>query len=147
VPRAALASFRHGNDRTLVGVVGSPAFDTEREYCRSCRTFSAPGPRCGNCFRSRDGIGDELDETVARSLSEARVVHRTSRLQAGTTTFGPAGRVALSVAPVLAILVTARLAYRFRGGPEIAFFLVAFVATSITMTGFLWTVWRRERID
>ena len=119
-----------------------------REYCRSCRTYSAPGPRCGNCFRSRDGIGDELDEAVARSLSGARLVHRSSRLRAGTTTFGPIGRIALSVVPALAIVVTAWLLYRFRdSGPPVAFLLVAAVATTVTMAGFLRVVWQRERID
>jgi hypothetical protein len=124
-----------------------PAVVDDREYCRSCRTFSAPGPTCGNCFRSRDGIGDELSESVARSLSSARVVHRHSRLRAGATTFGPVGRIALSIVPVAAIALTAWLAYRFRDGPAVAFFLVAAVAMGVTMVGFLRIVWRRERID
>ena len=122
--------------------------EVEREYCRSCRTYSAPGPRCGNCFRSRDGVGDELDEAVARSLSDARRVHRTSRLRAGTTTFGPIGRVALSVVPTLAIVVAAWLSYRYRdSGPWVALVLVTAVATTVTMAGFLRLVWRRERVD
>jgi hypothetical protein len=123
--------------------------EVERAYCRSCRTYSAPGPRCGNCFRSRaDGIGDDLDEAVARSLSEARPVHRTSRLQAGTTTFGPVGRLVLSVVPAVAIGVAVWLLYRFRNsGPPVAFFLVAAVATTVTMAGFLRVVWRRERVE
>jgi hypothetical protein len=134
-------------NRTLEVVDGAPRAGDARQYCRSCRTFSAAGPRCGNCFRSREGIGDELDEAVARSLSEAREVHVHSRLRAGTTTFGPLGRIALSIVPALAIVLTALLAYRFRGGPAIAFFLVGAVATTVTMAGFLRIVWRRERID
>jgi hypothetical protein len=119
----------------------------EREYCRLCRTFSAPGERCGNCLRRRDGLDDPLEDALANSLSGARVVHASSRLRAGTTAFGPVGRVLLSIVPALAVVMTAWLAYRFRSGPQIALFLVGAVATAVTMGGFLRLVWRRERVD
>ena len=68
-------------------------------------------------------------------------------MRAGTTTFGPVGRIALSVLPVVGALVTIRLAYRFRSGPAIAFFLVAALATTVVALNFLRAVWRKDRID
>ena len=74
-------------------------------------------------------------------------MHRHSRVRAGTTTFGPVGRSVLSVVPVGAAIATIVLAYRFRSGPAIAFFLVAAVATSVWVISFLRVVWQKDRID
>ena len=119
----------------------------DRAYCRLCRTFSAPGDRCGNCHRRRDGQDDELDAVVARSLRDAQVVHRTSRLRAGASTFGPAGRIGWSVPPLLWLAVVVTVAVRTRNSPWIALLLVAVVATSVVVAFVLRELWKRDRVD
>jgi hypothetical protein len=118
-----------------------------REYCRLCRTFSPPGDRCGNCHRRRDGERDALDDEVARSLSEARVVHQYSRVRSGALTFGPVGRVSLSLLPLLLLALTVAQAYRTRNGPWIALFGVAAIGNAVGVGAILLQIWKRDRID
>ena len=117
------------------------------EYCRRCRTFSAPGDRCGNCHRRRDGQSDDLDDAVARSLSEARTVHDSSRLRSGALTFGPIGRTALSVVPVLWLAGAVALAVKLRSTPWIALVGVFALATAVVVVRLLLEIWKRDRID
>ena len=119
----------------------------DRAYCRLCRTFSPPGERCGNCHRRRDGQDDELDAVVARSLRDAQVVHRTSRVRAGARTFGPVGRVGWSVPPVLWLAVLVVVAVRVRNSPWIALLAVAVVATTVLVAFVLRELWQADRID
>ena len=119
----------------------------DREYCRRCRRFSAPGDRCGSCLRRRDGQDDDLDDVVARSLRDAQVVHRTSRLRAGARTFGPVGRVGCSLPPVLWLAVLVVVAVRVRDTPWIALLLVAVLATSVVVAVALRALWAPDRID
>lgn len=122
--------------------------DTDaREYCRLCRTFSAPGDRCGNCHRRRDGQTDDLDDEFARSLSEARTVHQYSRVRSGAMTFGPVGRIALSLVPLALAALSIGQAVRTRNSPWIALFLVGAVATSVVVARLLLEIWKRDRID
>ena len=118
-----------------------------REYCRLCRTFSAPGDRCGNCHRRRDGETDDLDEVVARSLSEARTVHEYSRVHSGALTFGPIGRLGLSVGPLLLLAVAVAMAVRMRDTPWIALFGVFAISAAVVVLALLVQIWKRDRID
>ena len=54
--------------------------------------------------------------------------------------------MAFSVVPVIAAVISIRLAYRFRDSPAIAYFLVAAVVTIVAVLSFLRVVWRKERI-
>ena len=84
---------------------------------------------------------------VARSLSDARVVHASSRVRSGATTFGPVGRVMLSVVPLLALAAAIGQAVRTRNSPWIALFGVFAVLSAVVVGALLLEIWKRDRID
>jgi hypothetical protein len=69
-----------------------------------------------------------------------------SRAKAGPTSFGLAGRLALSIVPALVAFFAVRNVMRSRHDPTLSYYLVLGVPALVLVVGFLAFVWRKERV-
>jgi hypothetical protein len=69
-----------------------------------------------------------------------------SRTKAGPLSFGLRGRVLLSILPALVAFFAVRNVIRSRGDMTVVFYLVIAVPALALVAGFLYAVWKKERI-
>src|SRR5436190_24143731 len=122
------------------------AAQPRRQACQCGGTMEPGGQWCTRCHRR--GVGD-IDYGGADTPSPAAPygTPRYSRVRAGTLTFGPVGRLGLSIVPVLVGCVAIRNVYRSQGEPVIAF-CMAMAAPVLVLIGlFLREVWKRDRVS
>ncbi len=114
--------------------------------CRLCGAPAGAGDWCPRCLTRFDAPDPHPAEWIEEARARRRPEHRLSRVRGGPMTFGPIGRILLSIVPVVVAFVAARNIFRARHDASFAYYLVLGVPLIVLVALFLAAVWKRDRI-
>jgi hypothetical protein len=113
--------------------------------CWSCGAARGQHAWCPRCLERYERPEPE-PQPVFEYVRARRAPHTYSRVRGGPTSFGPVGRVVMSIVPVVVAFIAIRNIMRSRGDGTVAFYIVLGVPTVVMVAGFLVLVWRKERM-